>query len=138
VAKISCSYVDEALFTKNEETVAAIGHLVKKEGESAIRVTAKRVLDKFWRYYRTADAESQTEEKVIDALRNQLFATKTEIKQLKQQIDDLENGKIDLECLIQKEKDSHALTRKLVREKDEKLGEAEIVKKKLLEQIAEI
>ena len=35
-----------------------------------MRAIAKKVLDKFWRYYETADGSTQTEEKVIDALKN--------------------------------------------------------------------
>ena len=40
------------------------------EGDEAVRHIAKRVLNKFWRHYETRDGETQTEEKVIDALKN--------------------------------------------------------------------
>ena len=46
-----------------------IGKEIKSEGKSAIRETAKKVLDKFWRYYTTETASTQTEEKVIDSLK---------------------------------------------------------------------
>lgn len=69
IANISCSYVDKALFTDKLETVGAIGKEIKTEGNTAMRETAKRVLNKFWRYYTTSTASTQTEEKVIDSLK---------------------------------------------------------------------
>jgi len=74
VNKIRVSYIDHDLFANKDTTVSAIGHEIKHEGDGAIRTVAKKVLDKFWRYYQTADVGTNTEEKVIDALKNQLFA----------------------------------------------------------------
>ena len=51
VAKINVSYIDEDLFTKNEETVNEIGSTIKTEGSNVMRTIAKKVLNKFWRYY---------------------------------------------------------------------------------------
>ena len=81
VNKIRVSYVDHDLFANKDATVSAIGHEIMDEGDGAIRTVAKKVLDKFWRYYKTADVGTNTEEKVIDALKNQLFAVQLEIKQ---------------------------------------------------------
>ena len=66
---MSCSYIDQALFTEKATTVGNIGKEIKDEGNVAIRHTAKRVLNNFWRYYTTAERGSQTEEKVIDSLK---------------------------------------------------------------------
>lgn len=51
VSKIHVSHVDETLFTRNEVTVAEIGHQIKSEGNGAVRTIAKKVLDNFWRNF---------------------------------------------------------------------------------------
>lgn len=69
VGQMHCSYVDEELLASNETTVQEIGDQIKSEGKDAIVATAKGVLNKFWRHFKTADGSTQTEEKVIDALK---------------------------------------------------------------------
>ena len=58
VNSIQVSYVDDGLFSKKEKTVREIDDLIKTEGNDAMRVVAKRVLDKFWRYFETADVST--------------------------------------------------------------------------------
>ena len=83
VNRMQVSYVDDGLFSKKDATVSAIDELIKTEGNDAMRTIAKRVLDKFWRYFETADVSTQTEEKVIDALKNQLFEVQKQVLKLK-------------------------------------------------------
>ena len=60
IKTISVSHVEESLFTKKTATINQITNEIKDEGAGAIRDMSKRVLNKFWRYYKTADAETQT------------------------------------------------------------------------------
>ena len=55
IHKMSCSYIDQALFTEKESTVGKINKEIKNEGHEAIRHTAKRVLNNLWRYFTTAE-----------------------------------------------------------------------------------
>ena len=73
VNNIQVSYVDDRLFNCKDMVLGDVGDLIKSEGNGAMRTVAKKVLDKFWRYYKTADASTNTEEKVIDGLKNALF-----------------------------------------------------------------
>ena len=73
VGKLQVSYIDQSLFENKDATIGDIDDLIKNEGSQAVRTTAKKVLNNFWRYYETADATVQTEEKVDDALKAQLF-----------------------------------------------------------------
>lgn len=58
IKTISVSHVEESLFTKKNHTINQLNNEIKEEGAGAIRDMSKRVLNKFWRYYKTADAET--------------------------------------------------------------------------------
>jgi len=91
VANLSVSYIDEGLFERKEATINEIDGLIREEGSDAVRTITRKVLDSYWRHFTTADGSSQTEEKVVDALKSSLFQRNKEIRDLKEQIEDLNN-----------------------------------------------
>ena len=125
VNSMQVSYVDDGLFTKKATTIGEIDDLIKNEGSDAIRTMAKRVLDKFWRYYETADGSTQTEEKVIDALKNQLFEVQRQVLKLKHELEEEDKIKQDLDFKWENEKRQHGLTKKLVKEREMTIEELE-------------
>lgn len=100
VARLQVSYVDGALFENKDATIKDIDGLIKGEGEGAVRTIAKKVLKKFWRYVETSDGATQTEEKVIDALKAQLFELQQKIADLKSKIDFLDREKSGVEITL--------------------------------------
>lgn len=58
VNSIQVSFVDDGLFSKKDKTVGEIDNLIKMEGNDAMRVIAKKVLDQYWRYFETAEAST--------------------------------------------------------------------------------
>ena len=129
VNSIQVSFVDDGLFSKKAKTVSEIDDLIKTEGNGAMRVIAKRVLDKFWRYFETADVSTQTEEKVIDALKNQLFEVQKQVLKLKNDLLEEDKAKSELEYKLENERRQHMLTKKLVGERETTIEELEDQKK---------
>lgn len=135
---MSCSYIDQALFTEKATTVDNIGKEIKDEGSIAIRHTAKRVLDNFWRYYTTADRSTQTEEKVIDSLKQTIYEQKEDIKNLKRAKLDLENLKIELEGEVNSLTALNKLTKQQAKEKEQKIEDLESGNQKFMLEIQEL
>ena len=123
VNSIQVSYIDDGLFSKKEATVNAIDDLIKTEGNDAMRTIAKRVLDNYWRYFETADVSTQTEEKVIDALKNQLFEVQKQVLKLKHDLAEEDKAKQELDFKLENEKRQHTLTKKLVSERERTIDE---------------
>ena len=102
-----------------------IDGMMKTEAENKMRGVAKRVLGSFWRHFKTADGSTQTEDKVVDALKGSIVKQQKEIIELKEQIEELLQLKEKVELSLAKEKAFHDLTRKLVKEKETKIEEIE-------------
>jgi hypothetical protein len=80
VSNLSVSYIDEGLFERKDKTIKEIDGLVKSEWNNAVRAITRKVLDSYWRDFKTADASTMTEDKVVDALKSQLYQRNQEIK----------------------------------------------------------
>ena len=103
--------------------MSEIDGMMKSEAENKVRVVAKRVLGSFWRNFKTADAFSQTEDRVVDALKGQIIKLQNEITELKEYIENLLQEKDIVELSLVKEKGLHDLTKKLVKEKETTIEE---------------
>ena len=52
------AYIDPSLLTDKDLTIGMIKKIITDEGSLVMTTTAKKVLDRFWRYFTTEDAET--------------------------------------------------------------------------------
>ena len=105
---------DDRLVEWKQRAEVGMNEDIKTEGSQAVKTIAKRVLEEYWRYFETKDVGTQTEEKVIEALKKKLFALNEELVRKECDIKQLERDVKAVKKELVNEQQMHQLTKKML------------------------
>ena len=108
-----------------EKAMEDMTDVVKAEGSRVMNSISMKVLNNFWRYYTTNDAETQTYDKAIDVLKETVEKLKNNNKEYRDKLAELQAEKAKLESTLHSERAAMQRADRFIKEREHVIKERE-------------